>query len=303
MRLLKDPKAQPRAQEFDRSQDAVGEQASGDAPASAALRPVPLLSQSLPEASNRPRFGQSVTTCDTSEGKQRPRARGRTSHSTLRPVMRMRSEAGGKKGGGRPVSRAAFLLLTLTLCGLGLGRAQVGPTATQALALSAFGGATGDYTGLGGGRNLSITAGADLEFRTRQLFGLQPAAEVRGTYPVNSGQVDGQKNILGGVRESWHYGRLRPYGDILVGAGRLTYVHGLPDPSNRFLYLQSNSFVISPGGGAELRLTDRFALRGDVQLQRYSSPVSVSGHIYAKPITFAIVYRFDRNHFAGRFLP
>ncbi len=214
----------------------------------------------------------------------------------------MRSEA-GKKADGSPVSRAAFLFFTVALCGLGLGRAQVGPTATQALALSAFGGATGDYTGLGGGRNLSITAGADLDFRTRQLFGLQPAAEVRGTYPVKSGQVDGQKDILGGLRESWHYGRLRPYGDILVGAGRLTYVHGIANPAHTLLYLQSNSLVLSPGAGAELRLTDRFALRGDVQLQRYSSPVSVSGHIYAKPITFAIVYRFDRNHFAGRFIP
>ncbi len=203
---------------------------------------------------------------------------------------------------GRPQWQIV-LLLFIFLCSIRQGYAQVSPTATQALALSAFGGGTGDYTGLQGGRNLSITAGADLEFRTRQFFQLQPALEVRGTYPVKSGQVDGQENILGGLRESWHYGRLRPYGDILVGAGRLTYVHGIANPAHTLLYTQSTSLVISPGVGAELRLTDRFAVEGDVQLQHYSSPVSVSGHIYAKPITFAVVYHFDRNHFAGRFIP
>ncbi len=177
------------------------------------------------------------------------------------------------------------------------------PTATQALALSAFGGVTGDFTGLEGGKNGSITAGADFEVRTRQLFSLQPAAEVRGTYPVKSGHVDGQKNILGGLRLSWHYGRLRPYGDILVGAGRLTYVQGLANPAHTLLYTSSDSVVFSPGVGAELRLTDRFGVEGDAQLQHYSSPVVSSGHIYAKPITFAVVYHFDRNHLAGRFVP
>jgi len=182
-------------------------------------------------------------------------------------------------------------------------KAQVGPTATQPLALSVFGGFTGTYTGLEGGRNLGITAGADLEFRSHQFFSFQPAVELRGTYAVYQGQIDGQKNILGGLRETRPYGPLRIYGDILVGAGRLTYVRGIADPTNTFLYLSSSSFVISPGLGAELRITDRFALKGDVQLQHYSTPVISSGRIYARPFTLGIVYRFDRNHQAGRFVP
>ena len=182
-------------------------------------------------------------------------------------------------------------------------RAQISPAATQPLALSVFGGFTGTYTGLEGGRNLGITAGADLEFRTRQFFSFQPAAEVRGTYALYQGQIDGQRNILGGLRETRPYGPLRVYGDILVGAGRLTYVRGIADPTGTFLYLYSSSFIISPGVGAELRITDRFAIKGDAQLQHYSIPVTPSGRIYAKPLTLGIVYRFDRNHQAGRFVP
>jgi hypothetical protein len=36
------------------------------------------------------------------------------------------------------------------------------PTADQNIQLSVFGAASGDYTGLSGGRNLSVTAGTDL---------------------------------------------------------------------------------------------------------------------------------------------
>ena len=58
---------------------------------------------------------------------------------------------------------------------------QALPTAKRTLQLSAFGLLGGTYTGLSGGRNLSVTLGGDLSFfhYRKALF----AAEVRGTYP------------------------------------------------------------------------------------------------------------------------
>jgi hypothetical protein len=188
-------------------------------------------------------------------------------------------------------------VMALTVAG---GHAQVAPAATQPLAVSAFGGVNGALTGLHGGHNIGIMAGADLDFRSHQFFSLQPALEVRGTYPVEFGHFVGEKNVLGGLRESGIYGRLRPYGDLLFGLGRLAYVHGAPNPKGTFLYLHSSSFVIAPAAGAELRITDRFALKADFQFARYSTPVNSSGNLFAETLTAGVVYRFDRNHKAGR---
>jgi hypothetical protein len=169
------------------------------------------------------------------------------------------------------------------------------PAATQAMHLSAFGGATGAWTGLAGGRNFSITAGGDLTFRSFHSF--YPSLEVRGTYPLANGQIDDQRNILGGLKVERVYNRLHPYGDILYGRGSIHYLNGgFPDPSYTFLYIQSPSNILSAGGGADLNLTRQLALKAEIQFQRYSTPVATSGHIYAKPVTVGVVYRFDFNH-------
>ena len=70
---------------------------------------------------------------------------------------------------------------------------QATATATAPLHFSAFGGVTGDFTGIGLAKNLSVTAGVDAGFRS--VFGLFPSLEVRGTYPVDKGHVDAQKNV------------------------------------------------------------------------------------------------------------
>src|ERR1700761_8183115 len=74
-------------------------------------------------------------------------------------------------------------------------RAQAIPTATQGLKLSAFGAATGNFTGLDGGRNLSIPAGVALSLRPYR--GIYPTLEARGTYPINGGTISAQKSALG----------------------------------------------------------------------------------------------------------
>ncbi len=175
--------------------------------------------------------------------------------------------------------------------------AQSAPTASRALEPSVFFGLSGAYTGLGTAKNLAITAGGDIGFR--RFFGLSPALEVRGTYPVDSGQVAGEESVEGGLRVGKRYDRVRPYADLLFGRGQLNYQSGgYIVPAQSFRYLQSTTNVISPGLGAEVDATDRLALRLDAQFQHWDLPFSTGsspatpGSIYAKVVTVGVVYRF-----------
>lgn len=173
-------------------------------------------------------------------------------------------------------------------------QAQAVYTATAKLQLSAFGGFTGAYTGVGLGRNLSVTAGADATFHP--FYSLYPSLEIRGTYPVASGSVGGEKNVLGGLRIARHLGgrltRVQPYGDILFGRGEIDFNPPFPNFQQTLLYKSTGSNVISPGVGANLLLSDHLAFKADFQFQRYASPVTESGSVYAKAFTLGAEYRF-----------
>lgn len=184
-----------------------------------------------------------------------------------------------------------FLLLAIS----SIARAQAFPTATQPLEISAFGAATGTWTGLSGGRNLGVTAGLDIGWKP--FYGFYPAIEGRGTYPVDGGHVDSQKNALAGFKAARYYGRFHPYGDFLIGRDKIIYQNGgYPNPSGTLLYLDSVSYVFSYGGGLDLTLSDNLSLKVDAQIQHYGVPVTPSGHIYSKPVSIGLAYRFDFNH-------
>jgi hypothetical protein len=173
--------------------------------------------------------------------------------------------------------------------------AQATPAYVQPWELSAFGGVTGTYTGLSGGKNLGITAGVDLRAYTfrRYMF----SGELRGTYPIDAGTIDSQKNALGGLKVGRDFGRIHPYADILAGRGLIDYQGtGYINPSQTLIYTSSPSTVISPGAGVDLDLEDQLALKLDAQFQHWDTPVTASGSLYAKALTAGIVYRFDFNH-------
>jgi hypothetical protein len=187
----------------------------------------------------------------------------------------------------------ALTLATFALAASAL-HAQAIPTATEALRLSAFAGGTGDFTGLKSGRNASFTAGVDLGIRS--FFGIAPSVEIRGTYPVDTGGIDSQKYIAGGVKLEKRYYRFHPYVDFLFGRGQIDYHSGgYPSLDGRFVYIETPSNVISPGVGLDFDLGHHFAAKADAQLQYWKTPVTASGHIYAKPITIGLQYRFDFN--------
>lgn len=172
---------------------------------------------------------------------------------------------------------------------------QAVPTASKSYTLSAFSAGNLTYTGLEGEKNSGITAGVDLSFHRR--FGLYPSFEVRGTYPLAMESVGSVKNLLGGILLVKHFGNIHPYADILVGRGEITYGNGgYPNPEGTYQYLQSASTVISPGIGADYPLTRSWALKGDFQFQRYSTPVTASGTLFTKPISIGVVYTLNFGH-------
>jgi len=50
--------------------------------------------------------------------------------------------------------------------------------------------------------------------------------------------------------------------------------------------------VYSGGGGAEIFATNQFALKVDLQIQRYSSPVTASGSLFSETATIGLTYVF-----------
>jgi len=164
------------------------------------------------------------------------------------------------------------------------------PTATQPLQLSVFGGVGGVFTGLSGGKNLDILAGADLGLPS--VHGFRPVIEVRGAYPMDGGDVDSQKSILGGIKTEFLLNRrLRPYADFLFGRGEMKYNRGYQFGNQ--IYLLSTTNVYSFGGGVDYDLTDHLGLRLDGQFQKWGYAPTASGNIYAKSANASIVYRFN----------
>jgi hypothetical protein len=188
------------------------------------------------------------------------------------------------------VARLAIVLAIPSLAGV--VQAQVAPTATQPLELSAFGGLTGTFTDLEGGKNLAITAGADLTLLNLRL--LRPSIEFRGSYPIDKGTVSSQKNFLVGPRVEHAFGRLHPYADFLVGRGEIDYGMG-GFVAGDLIYLSTISTIYAGGGGVNLNVTRRVDFKADVQYQHWDTPVVASGVIHPVAVTLGAVYRFDFN--------
>ena len=186
--------------------------------------------------------------------------------------------------GLRCATIAPFLLVTAPAL------AQAAPTAVREVDFSVFAGVTETQTGLSQGRNAGVTVGADLNLP--EVFHSYPAVEFRANRPYENGTVDAQRSVLGGVRIEGRIGRLAPYADLLGGSGQITFVRPYTLYSGQFLFSQPSSFVLSPGAGLRVSLTSQISLFGDFQLQRWSTPASLSGHLFAKPLTTGLVYRF-----------
>lgn len=196
------------------------------------------------------------------------------------------------------------MLFLLILCGADKRlAAQADLTAVQQVTISAFALVGGTYTGLSGaynhlgGRNLPLTAGVDIGLLNLRHVDL--AVEARGIYPLFSGEVDGQKAILGGVRASHTFDAERrnsitTYVDGLGGRGSIHYVNGgYPVPP--VVYIDTSGNVLSLGGGLQVRLTSALSFVAEAQFQRWSTPVLSTGTINAEQGSVGVAYRFGAN--------
>jgi hypothetical protein len=174
------------------------------------------------------------------------------------------------------------------------------PTASRPLQLSVFGAATGVYTGLEGGKNFLFTAGADLGLLP--LHGIRPTIEIRGSYPVDGGNISSERNALGGLKlEFLIHHRIRPYGDFLFGRGQMNYSpnNGINGYFyNSYVYTLTTTWVDSPGFGFDYQFTRHLALKLDGQYQRWASIPTSSGVIYSKVGSAGLIYffTFDRHN-------
>jgi hypothetical protein len=158
--------------------------------------------------------------------------------------------------------------------------------------LSAFSTITPTSTGLGQGKNLTITAGADIAFVG--LRRVRSVVEIRGSYPIAAGNVDRQKSFVAGPVIECAVGRFRPYADFLLGKGAINYLRGGYVFGGE-KYISSSAVVYSPGVGLDYSITHHFALKADLQYQRWEVPVAISGHINPTVVSLGGKYMFDFN--------
>jgi len=169
---------------------------------------------------------------------------------------------------------------------------QAEPAGTQHLQLSAFGGLTGTFTDLEGGKNLGITAGADLTFLFFRQF--LPSFEFRGTYPIDKGHISSQKNFLLGPKVEFPLEKFHPYVNFLFGRGEIDY-HDPGFDFDNIRYISTNTAIYSVGGGLDYYVSHSIALKADAQFQHWNTPVTTSGTIHPTALTGGIVYNFDFN--------
>ena len=189
--------------------------------------------------------------------------------------------------------RTTLLLFSCSV--LSLSAQTTTPAAVQPGALYAFGGLTGAYTGLSGGKNLDFTAGADLrvyDFRRYLVSG-----EIRGSIAIDGGTIARQKDIVAGVKVDRLYkGWIDPYVDFLIGRGKINYESGgYLSPDQTLIYISSPTTVLSPGVGVDIPIRVHYSAKLDAQFEHWDTPVTTSGRIYTKALTAAVVYRFNFN--------
>jgi len=205
-----------------------------------------------------------------------------------------------RAGDNESVNRTS-IFLPLLILGLSSGAAfsQAKPTAVRSISPSAFVLVGGSRTGLGAnatptffdsGKNVLITAGLDVGFYSFGHYTV--GAEVRGSFPVESGKFVGERAILGGARLSYESNKpLRPYIDALVGRGQMDYQNGGLVKGN-LLYRQTAGNVFGGGGGVEWDMLRQISLKADVQIEQWSTPVVERGFVRGGQVSVGAAYRF-----------
>ncbi len=158
-----------------------------------------------------------------------------------------------------------LLLLSLAMPALLTGTARgqhAENTAYQRLRLTAYGMFSYVDTNFdGNSKNRGGTIGGDIDG-----FRLLPHTEVGmdARYAFSRGDQTNQYFVGGGPRVTLNVGRFKPYGDFIFGRGKAVFIHA-GDPN----YKEDQTGALTYGGGFDYQLTRSWAVRADIQRQRW----------------------------------
>lgn len=185
---------------------------------------------------------------------------------------------------------ACVLLFVLSIGNLS---AQSLPARTRRAEFSAFGmysSVTPDY---GIEPNVGFTAGGDF---TKLFKFTSLSLEVR--YKNAVGVNVGETTAGGGPRLEYRWTRLHLYGDLLAGAGKITFANKYARGSNGTG--SNGSVVYSYGAGADLDLTGQWAVRFDYQGEHWDLEEKPKILLFPNALSVGIVCRLrfprDRSH-------
>jgi len=168
------------------------------------------------------------------------------------------------------------------LLGSGANRASAQASYAAARAntpLSVFGAFSRLNPDYGPQTNYGYTFGADY---TRHYRLLDPSLEGRVSHA--GGQTVGQTSYMGGIKGGKDFGRFHPYGDFLLGYGKITFTH----PHGQ--YFRDDSTVFDAGGGVDVDIIGNLAAKADFQFQSWKLG-NANSRLTPKILSFGLVYR------------
>ena len=188
---------------------------------------------------------------------------------------------------------AAGLCSLLAIC-LPAAHAQSVATGVKTYELSVFGGATSLEPKFGVTiSELGFVAGGDIK---RHFRIVDVSFEAR--YTSATGFSADESTYQGGLKAERAFSRFHPYIDFMVGGGKIKFDH--PEIYGSTTYTHDNSFVYDFGGGLDYDLVRNFAIKLDVQGQRWEIGVE-KPPFYPYNASIGVLYRipfrpFNRRH-------
>jgi len=111
----------------------------------------------------------------------------------------------------------------------------------------------------------------------------------------SGGRVSNQYTYGGGPRFILSHGPVRPYADVLLSYGTIVLANPVV-PS----YTKDHTFVLSYGGGADILLNEAWAVKADIQSQRWVLDDRAPAiHPLAISVGLRYQLRFHNRHDAG----
>lgn len=142
-------------------------------------------------------------------------------------------------------------------------------------------------------KNAGGTVGA--EANIGGMSHLRPSVQFRAV--GSGGRLSDQYAYSIGPRAEFPFGHFRPYADFLFGYGIIKYER--PQIVNGKPYTSDNSLVYTYGGGLDYELSRHWAIRADLQRQRWKVGDN-NPAFHPVQMSLGVRYRF---HFHNKYGP